>query len=95
MKNFPNCNVELNGAKGEIFVSDNHEGRYMCVFVKTPAVDFCNIYNAYGFMVWTPDATLSETKYFPIKLTEDTKLTPDIMVEMWKQIEKQIAQYNH
>src|ERR1700722_18419624 len=90
MKNLPNFTVEMNGVAGEVFVSDNHDGKYMCVFVATPAADFQQIYNAYGFMVWTPVATDAETEYFPIKLREQTKLTPAIMHEMWAQIHKHI-----
>lgn len=90
MKNLPNFNIDINGVRGEIFVSDNDAGRFMCVFVKTPAADFCEIYNAYGFMAWTPNATRPESKYFPIKLKEKTKLSEDIMREMWRQISEQL-----
>lgn len=86
MKNRPNFKVNINGSTGEIFVTDNHSGKYMCVFVKTELIDFATTYNAYGFMVWTAAATHSETEYFPIKLQEETKLTKSIMRQMWEQI---------
>jgi hypothetical protein len=90
MKNLPNFNVVMNGASGEIFVSDNHEGRFMCVFVKTDQTDFCSIYDAYGFMVWTPNGTNTAIEFFPIKLKDATKLTHSVMQEMWEQISRQI-----
>jgi len=91
MKGLPNCNVNINGVRGEIFVSDNDEGRFMCVFVKTPTADFCEIYKAYGFMFWPAYADGSDPRYFPIKLKEDTNLSEDVMREMWKQINSQFA----
>jgi len=89
MKNLPNFKVEINGSPGEIYVSDNEDGRYMCVFVKTNTTDFAHIYKAYGFMVWTP-SEYRTMELFPIKLQEDTKLTFEVMSEMWKQIHTQI-----
>lgn len=90
MRNLPNCIVDADGSKGEIFVSDNEGGKYMCVFVKTDVTDFTAIYNAYGFMVWTQIATLGAPEFYPIKLREQTKLTDSVMHEMWRQICEQI-----
>jgi hypothetical protein len=93
MKNLPNFLVDLNGSTGEIFVTDNHDGKFMCVFVKTDATDFSIDYNAYGFMVWTAAGTNTDIKFYPIKLQEQTLLTNDIMREMWNQIVKQIPYF--
>jgi hypothetical protein len=91
MKNLQNFNVEIDGCTGEIFVSANHEGRFICVFAETDKTDFCSIYNAFGCMVLTFAATAKETEFIPIKLQDKTKLTHAIIREMWRQISSQIA----
>jgi len=90
MNNLPNFIVDITGSTGEIFVSDNQDGKFMCVFVKTDTTDFAKDYNAYGFMVWTAAATHTENEYYPIKLQEQTKLTKAIMRKMWEHIVKQM-----
>jgi hypothetical protein len=90
MRNLPNFRVEISGLTGEVFVSDNDKGRYMCIFVKTPETDFASIYEAYGFMVWTTVATSTQTEYFPIKLQDHTNLTEAVMSEIWAQVSNQI-----
>src|SRR4051812_16425840 len=91
MTNCPNYTVEISGRIGEVFVSDDHGGKYMCVFVQTDKTDFVAVYEAYGFMVWTQAVTNAQTEYFPIKLREHTKLTIVVMGEMWEQINRQIS----
>ena len=93
MKNLPNFKVDINGSTGEIFVSDNQDGKFMCVFVKTDTADFATDYYAYGFMVWTAAATHTENEYYPIKLQEHTKLTKAIMNKMWELIAKQMPAF--
>ena len=92
MKNIPNFSAEIQGLTGEIFVSDNEGGKFMCVFVNNGVTDFTSIYNAYGFMVWTLTQSNPEIQFFPIKLQEQTKLTKNIMSKMWDQISYQISE---
>jgi hypothetical protein len=92
VKDIPNFTIEIEGKKGEVFVSDSDQGKYMCVFVNNGVTDFTTIYNAYGFMVWTATDMHTATEFFPIKLQADTRLTVEVIHAMWMGISKQITE---
>src|ERR1035437_2283003 len=90
MENTRIYTIKANGSTGEIQVSDNKAGRCICIFKKDAHTDFKEIYEAYGFMVWTSDMTNRKNEYYPINTNLQTELTLSIMMDMWAQIEEKI-----
>ena len=86
MENARLFKVDINGFTGEILVAEKDGGKYMCTFKKNETTDFARFFDAYGFVVWTKYLSHGEIEFYPIKLREDTKLSIDIMHDIWMQI---------
>jgi hypothetical protein len=95
MKNEKIYKINILGAEGEVRVSDNEEGRYLCMFNRDTAPYLLKDYKAYGFMVWTNEAEKNTSiEYYPVEMGEKSKLTKEIMHNTWMQIKSSYTRAN-
>ena len=74
----------------DIEVSYDGAGRYICLFRKDQNIDFVDAFEAYGFVVWTAEKTHEDLAFFPVKMSEKTSLTKDLIKEMWERLTPQM-----